>query len=170
MPLALAGVLGGALLVMRWPWATRLAGLVLLWPVLSWQPPRPAPGAFDVMALDVGQGSAVLVRTARHSLLVDTGPRWGNDSDAGERIVGGRLRRFPQSGVRRKRAIMAAKGVEAPLNQHEMHRFFGADGEPVGYEVAGKVGAKASGNVEGEVNCRKFDMRESMQHRDLARQ
>ncbi|MBU4183991.1 MAG: DNA internalization-related competence protein ComEC/Rec2 [Gammaproteobacteria bacterium] len=87
LPLALAGVLGGALLVMRWPWATRLAGLVLLWPVLSWQPPRPAPGAFDVMALDVGQGSAVLVRTAGHSLLYDTGPRYSPTSDAGQRIV-----------------------------------------------------------------------------------
>ncbi|NWF48548.1 DNA internalization-related competence protein ComEC/Rec2 [Hydrogenophaga sp. D2P1] len=87
LPLALAGVLGGALLVMRWPWATRLAGLVLLWPVLSWQPPRPAPGEFDVMALDVGQGSAVLVRTSGHSLLYDTGPRYSPSSDAGQRIV-----------------------------------------------------------------------------------
>lgn len=87
LPLALAGVLGGALLVMRWPWATRLAGLVLLWPVLTWQPPRPAAGEFDVMALDVGQGSAVLVRTAGHSLLYDTGPRYSPTSDAGQRVV-----------------------------------------------------------------------------------
>ena len=87
LPLALAGVVGGALLVMRWPWATRLAGLVLLWPVLTWQPPRPAPGEFDVMALDVGQGSAVLVRTAGHSLLYDTGPRYSPTSDAGQRVV-----------------------------------------------------------------------------------
>jgi competence protein ComEC len=39
------------------------------------------------MALDVGQGSAVLVRTAGHSLLYDTGPRYSPTSDAGQRVV-----------------------------------------------------------------------------------
>jgi competence protein ComEC len=36
---------------------------------------------------DVGQGNAVLVRTAQHSLLFDTGPRFGVDSDAGQRVL-----------------------------------------------------------------------------------
>ena len=87
MSLAVAGVVGGVLLVLRLPWALRLAGVVLLWPVLAWQPTRPPEGAFEVMAIDVGQGSAVLVRTANHSLLYDTGPRHGTDSDAGQRVV-----------------------------------------------------------------------------------
>jgi competence protein ComEC len=52
-----------------------------------WLPSRPAEGAFEVMAIDVGQGSAVLVRTAGHSLLYDTGPRYGPGSDAGDRVV-----------------------------------------------------------------------------------
>ncbi|RJP72554.1 MAG: DNA internalization-related competence protein ComEC/Rec2 [Comamonadaceae bacterium] len=89
-PLALAAVLGGALLVLRLPWAVRLAGLMLLWPALLYTPPRPAPGQFELMALDVGQGSAVLLRTAHHSLLYDTGPRYGpqpDAADAGERVV-----------------------------------------------------------------------------------
>jgi competence protein ComEC len=38
------------------------------------------------LAADIGQGNAVLVRTATHSLLFDTGPRYGSDSDAGERV------------------------------------------------------------------------------------
>lgn len=89
-PLALAAVLGGVLLVLRLPWAVRLAGLMLLWPALLYTPPRPAPGQFELMALDVGQGSAVLLRTARHSLLYDTGPRYGpqpDAADAGDRVV-----------------------------------------------------------------------------------
>mgnify|MGYP006184593341 CR=1 FL=1 len=86
-PLALAAVAGGALLVLRLPWVVRSAGLLLLAPVLLYAPPRPAPGQFELIALDVGQGSAVLVRTAGHSLLFDTGPRFGPDSDAGERVV-----------------------------------------------------------------------------------
>ena len=86
-PLALAAVAGGALLVLRLPWVVRSAGLLLLAPALLYAPPRPVPGQFELMALDVGQGSAVLVRTAGHSLLFDTGPRYGPDSDAGERVV-----------------------------------------------------------------------------------
>jgi competence protein ComEC len=85
--LALAGVFGGLLLVLRLPWSVRSAGLLLLWPVLLWSPPRPPMAAFELMAVDVGQGSAVLIRTANHSLLYDTGPRYSPDSDAGDRIV-----------------------------------------------------------------------------------
>lgn len=86
-PLALAAVVGGALLVLCLPWVVRSAGLLLLAPVLLYAPPRPASGQFELIALDVGQGSAVLVRTAGHSLLFDAGPRFGPDSDAGERVV-----------------------------------------------------------------------------------
>lgn len=86
-PLALAAVAGGALLVLRLPWVLRSAGLLLLAPALLYAPPRPAPGEFELIALDVGQGSAVLLRTAAHSLLFDTGPRYGPDSDAGDRVV-----------------------------------------------------------------------------------
>lgn len=82
-----AGVLGGLLLVMRWPWYVRVLGLPLLLPVLLWQPPRPAAGQVELLALDVGQGSAVLVRTATHSLLYDAGPQYSRESDAGHRVV-----------------------------------------------------------------------------------
>ena len=94
LPLALgvAAVAGGALLAMRWPLALRLAGAPLLLPLLLWQPARPAPGQFELLAADVGQGSAVLVRTARHSLLYDAGPRYSEDSDAGQRVLAPLLR------------------------------------------------------------------------------
>jgi competence protein ComEC len=60
--------------------------LPLLFPVLE----HPATGEAWVEVLDVGQGTAVLIRTAHHALLYDTGPAFG-DSDAGERIVLPRL-------------------------------------------------------------------------------
>ena len=87
LPLALGGVLGGILLVLRLPWGARTVGLVMLWPLWVWSPARPAQGEFEVLAIDVGQGSAVLVRTAGHNLLYDTGPRYGAESDAGQRVV-----------------------------------------------------------------------------------
>ena len=82
-----AGVGGGLLLAMRLPPALRLMGLPLLLPVLLWQPPRPAMGEFDLLAADVGQGNAVLLRTAHHGLLYDTGPRYSLESDAGHRVL-----------------------------------------------------------------------------------
>jgi competence protein ComEC len=83
----MAGVLGGVLMVLRLPWSIRLASLPLLLPVLLWQPLRPAPGQFELLAADVGQGNAVLVLTAHHALLYDAGPRHANDSDAGQRVL-----------------------------------------------------------------------------------
>jgi competence protein ComEC len=87
-----AAVAGGALLALRLPWALRLLGLPLLLPALWWQAPRPPAGQFELLAADVGQGQAVLVRTAGHALLYDAGPRYHQDSDAGERVLAPLLR------------------------------------------------------------------------------
>lgn len=84
---AVAGVLGGGLLAMRLPWHWRALGIPLLLPVLLWQPARVAPGQFELLAADIGQGNAVLVRTASHTLLYDTGPRFSRESDAGNRVL-----------------------------------------------------------------------------------
>ncbi len=85
--LALVAVVGGVAAVWPWPVRLRLLGLALCLPALAWRPERPPLGDFELLALDVGQGSAVLVRTANTSLLYDAGPQWGADSDAGQRVV-----------------------------------------------------------------------------------
>ena len=46
----------------------------------------PAEG-FELTALDVGQGLAVVVRTAQHTLLFDAGPAFEDISDAGRSVV-----------------------------------------------------------------------------------
>ena len=76
-----AGVLGGVLLAMRLPWSLRALGVPLLLPVLLWQAPRPAPGQFELLAADIGQGNAVIVRTAAHTLVYDSGPRYSPESE-----------------------------------------------------------------------------------------
>ena len=88
-PLAVgaAALAGGLLLALPWPWRARLAALPLLLPLALWQPARPPQGQFELLAADVGQGSAVIVRTARHTLLYDAGPRHGPHSDAGQRVL-----------------------------------------------------------------------------------
>jgi competence protein ComEC len=80
-------IFGGILLAMPLPWPLRSMGAALLLPALLWQPPRPATGQFELLAADIGQGNAVLVRTAGHSLLYDTGPRFSRESDAGQRTL-----------------------------------------------------------------------------------
>ncbi|MBN8511124.1 MAG: MBL fold metallo-hydrolase, partial [Burkholderiales bacterium] len=41
----------------------------------------------EVIVADVGQGSAVLVRTRRHLLVYDAGPRYAPEADAGQRVL-----------------------------------------------------------------------------------
>jgi competence protein ComEC len=75
------------LLVLPLPWRLRLLGPLLVLPLFA--PPRDLPpeGRFDLVALDVGQGTAVLVRTRAHLLVYDAGPQYARDSDAGQRVI-----------------------------------------------------------------------------------
>ncbi len=103
---AALAVAGGVCLVLPLPWQLRLAGLPLLLPALWWQPLRPDNGQFSLLALDVGQGQAVLVQTARHSLLYDAGPVYGPGSNAGDRVVVPSLRALGAQGVNSGRLDM----------------------------------------------------------------
>lgn len=61
---------------------------LLLWLPLLW-PARELPrhGEAELVMIDVGQGLALLVRTAGHALLYDAGPAIRDGFDAGERAV-----------------------------------------------------------------------------------
>jgi competence protein ComEC len=97
------GLLGALLLVAPLPARLRLLGAPLLLPLLLPAAALPPPGHFELLAADVGQGTAVLVRTARHALLYDAGPQYGRDSDAGQRVLVPLLR---AEGVRRLDVLM----------------------------------------------------------------
>jgi competence protein ComEC len=81
------GLLGAALLVLPLPWRARALALPLLLPLVLPTRDLPAPGRFELVALDVGQGTAVLVRTRTHLLVFDAGPQYSRDSDAGQRVL-----------------------------------------------------------------------------------
>jgi competence protein ComEC len=49
--------------------------------------PSLSSGEFRVSALDIGQGTAVLIETANKKLLYDTGPIIGSKDDAGQRVI-----------------------------------------------------------------------------------
>jgi len=83
----LAGLLGAVLLVLPLPWRARALAAPLLVALIL--PPRELPraGEFDLLAMDVGQGTSVLVRTHAHVLVFDAGPQYARDSDAGQRVL-----------------------------------------------------------------------------------
>jgi competence protein ComEC len=70
----------------------RIVGLAWLAPLFVVVPLLPPEGAFRLTVLDVGQGLAVLVQTHAHALLYDTGPRFNENANAGNRIIAPVLR------------------------------------------------------------------------------
>lgn len=86
-PAIALAVVGIAWLLAPPGWPARWLGAVVALPLFVWPPERPGTGELWVTALDVGQGSAILVEAGDRAWLYDTGPRYSSDSDAGERIV-----------------------------------------------------------------------------------
>jgi competence protein ComEC len=68
-------------------WPLRWAGVAGWLPLLTTLPTHPQTGQFDVIAFDVGQGMALLVETAGHRLLYDTGPAYAPDADGANRVL-----------------------------------------------------------------------------------
>lgn len=65
----------------RWPLAGLLA-VAALWPT-----PDLPDGQAELTVLDVGQGSAAVLRTRSHRLLIDAGPAYPSGFDSGEMLV-----------------------------------------------------------------------------------
>ncbi len=91
-PLPAPGLLGvGMLGLLFWlapaGWPGRLAGCTGLLALILAPAPRPEPTGLRMVVLDVGQGLAVIIQTHQHTLLYDTGPRYGRFSDAGTRVI-----------------------------------------------------------------------------------
>jgi competence protein ComEC len=80
-----------------------LAGAAVLPAAADVEAPRPLAGTAAITVLDVGQGLAIHVQTARHDLLFDAGPAFSADADSGNRIIAPYLRAM---GVRRLDAMV----------------------------------------------------------------
>jgi competence protein ComEC len=99
----LLALFGGIWLLLPRGFSSRWLGLLAFLPLLTFEPPRPAPGVATVAVLDVGQGLAIHVQTASHDLLFDAGPAFSSDADSGNRIIAPYLR---ARGVRRLDALV----------------------------------------------------------------
>ncbi|MGD8311579.1 MAG: DNA internalization-related competence protein ComEC/Rec2 [Gammaproteobacteria bacterium] len=85
----------------RWP------GVLLLAPLFLCTPAGPGEGEAWVTLLDVGQGLATVVRTSRHALVYDAGPRFSESFDAGSAVVVPYLR---NRGIRRLNTLVVSHG------------------------------------------------------------
>ena len=124
--MSVVAVFGGVLLVLRLPSAWRFLGLPLLLPVILWQAPRPPDGQFEMIAADIGQGNAVVIRTANHTLVYDAGPRYSVDSDAGHRVLVPLLRATNEkvdAVMLSHRDIDHSGGIKSVLSMHPKANF-----------------------------------------------
>ncbi len=105
---------------------------------------RPAFGEVRVLALDVGQGSAILIDTRRHRLLYDTGARFASGFDLGEAVV---LPAIAATGFPRLDRMIVSHG--------DIDHAGGAravlDGVPVGSVIANVPGLGGQPCSRGEV-------------------
>ncbi len=67
-------------------WPYRWLGLLTWLPIFLAVPATPSRGIW-MTAFDIGQGNAVLIETATHRLLYDTGPQLGMHTDSGQRVL-----------------------------------------------------------------------------------
>lgn len=81
---AMAGVLW---LLLPRGFPLRWLGMIALAPMFLWPQSMPQHGELRVAVLDAGQGLAVVLQTARHALLYDTGPRYSGETNAGDRVI-----------------------------------------------------------------------------------
>ncbi len=65
----------------------RWTGILFLLPLFTISPPSPPRGEAWFTLLDVGQGLAAVIRTRRHVLVYDTGPRFSAAFDTGKAVI-----------------------------------------------------------------------------------
>jgi competence protein ComEC len=87
-----AGLAGTVWLLLPRGVPARWLGAIACLPLFFVLPPKPRPGEVALAVLDVGQGLSVVVRTANHALVYDTGPAMGPGADSGNRVVAPYLR------------------------------------------------------------------------------
>ncbi len=83
----LVAVAGAIVLLLPRGFPLRWTGLAAFLPLFLAAPPPLPEGELQLTVLDVGHGLAVVARTRHHALLFDSGPAYGPQADAGNRMI-----------------------------------------------------------------------------------
>ncbi|MCB1664377.1 MAG: DNA internalization-related competence protein ComEC/Rec2 [Pseudomonadales bacterium] len=103
----LFAVAGSLMLLLPAGWPGRWLGALCFAPLLWPKSLAPPAGQLSLTVLDVGQGLAIVARTASHALLYDTGPAFSEEFDAGTGVVVPFLRR---QGIRELNMLVISHG------------------------------------------------------------
>jgi competence protein ComEC len=85
--IACLALLGLMILLLPKGLSIRFLGIFYLFPLIFYRVPHPKTGTFQVTMLDVGQGLSVVLQTANHVLVYDTGGSVGANDDMGQRVL-----------------------------------------------------------------------------------
>jgi competence protein ComEC len=88
-------------------WSLRCLACLLFIPILITEEPLLSAGDYQLTMLDVGQGSAAIIRTASHVLVFDSGAKFSDSMDAGTSVLIPYLR---SQGVRKLDRIIISHG------------------------------------------------------------
>jgi len=80
-------MLGMLWLLLPKGWPQRWLGLLLMLPMIIISQPPLAKGEMKVTVLDVGQGLSVVVQTASHTMVYDTGQQYSQDAGAVSQVI-----------------------------------------------------------------------------------
>jgi len=124
-------LIGVFLLLMPRGFPLRFTGIILLLPMLLYKAERPVSGDLWVSVLDVGQGLSVLLQTHEKTLLYDTGAKFSERFDIGEKVV---LPYLQFIGVEQLDTLLIshgdndhAGGAQAILAQLKVHHVLAGD-------------------------------------------
>lgn len=87
LPVLMLATVGCALLLAPPGFPRRFLGALALLPMLAMPLERPGPHDIWLTALDVGQGTAVVIQAGGRTLVYDTGPGMGAGADAAARVI-----------------------------------------------------------------------------------
>ncbi len=120
-------------------WPVRLLSVGLWWALLLPDVRMPLVNEFRITALDVGQGSALLIDTRQHRLIFDAGPRYASGFDLGDAVV---VPSFRQLGNGELNTLVishddvdhagGSRAVLAQLQPEEVYSSFPLSGESTG--------------------------------------
>ena len=121
-------VMGVVFLLSPKKFPAKQLGLFGLLPIFFMHYPHPASGEYWVKVIDVGQGLSVLVQTAHHVMLYDTGSQIPGGFDMGESIVTPFLRQQGISTINRLEISHGdndhSGGAEAIINNFAVNAIF----------------------------------------------
>ena len=107
-------------------WPGKLLSIVLLSPLLFARTAEISNDDLDIYALDVGQGTAIVLRSGSKVMVYDTGPKFSSSFNAGEAVVATFLR---DNGINEIDVLMVshgdkdhAGGLEGLLSQFHAKR------------------------------------------------